>query len=324
MDAKQSEVKPGTAPFPSAAPLRKLNLNLLYPLDAILRARNLTEAGREVRLSQSAMSHALRRLREHFGDDLVIHVGGEQQLTPLGLALRPEVQRVMREVDGALNFSLAFDPMTSSGTLTVAASEAVEQMLLGPVLGNLSTAAPGLNISICPLDVARPERALDDGADLLLLPGERTLERLESLPILNDQASCMIWAKHPMLQDCDDLTEAQYRAARHIVARGELTESFPLDAAGAEMLRARHICIRASSQATLPAIIIGSDLVATGSMWLFQHYASMMPLKVVTAPFARRPNQIVAQWPRHRRDPMLAWFVDQIRERRQQYPGALQ
>jgi DNA-binding transcriptional LysR family regulator len=59
-------------------------------------------------------------------------------------------------------------------------------------------------------------------------------------------------------------------------------------------------------------------------MWLFQHYASMMPLKVVTAPFTRRRTPVVAQWPKHRRDPMLAWFVDQIRERRRQYPRGLE
>ncbi|MDC9031774.1 LysR family transcriptional regulator, partial [Pseudomonas aeruginosa] len=52
--------------------MHRLNLNLLYPLHAILHAATLTEAGRRVRLSQSAMSHALRRLREHYRDDLVI------------------------------------------------------------------------------------------------------------------------------------------------------------------------------------------------------------------------------------------------------------
>jgi DNA-binding transcriptional LysR family regulator len=116
---------------------------MLYPLDAILHASTLTEAGRRVRLSQSAMSHALRRLREHFGDDLVTHAGGEQHLTALGLALRGEVRRVLLDVDGTFNFALSFDPLTSTDTITVAATESFEQMVLGPVLRNLSAAAPG-------------------------------------------------------------------------------------------------------------------------------------------------------------------------------------
>jgi hypothetical protein len=69
---------------------------------------------------------------------------------------------------------------------------------------------------------------------------------------------------------------------RGISSRREMmTDTFPTDEAGADMLRARHV---RTSQATLPTIVIGSDLVATGSAWLFQQYACVMPLKVVTAP----------------------------------------
>lgn len=72
-----------------------------------------------MQLSQSAMSHALRRLRDYFGDDLVTYMGGGQHPTPLGLALRAEVRRVLREVEGALNLSLTFDPLTTTQTLTL-------------------------------------------------------------------------------------------------------------------------------------------------------------------------------------------------------------
>lgn len=293
--------------------MHRLNLNLLYPLDAILHASTLTEAGRRVRLGQPAMSHALRRLREHFGDDLVTHAGGEQQLTPLGLAMRGEVRRVLRDVDCTFNFALSFDPLTSTDLITVAATETFEQMVLGPVLRGLSTAAPGLRVDLMPLEAKEPQRAIDQGADLLLLPSEVAIPGLETLPILWDQAACMIWNQHPELGGCTDITEAQYRAARHIIARGEMTDTFPTDAAGAEMLSARRIHVRTTSQATLPTIVIGSDLMATGSMWLFQQYASVMPLKVVTAPFRRNSSEIVAQWPRHRQAPIVTWFVSQIR-----------
>lgn len=295
------------------APVHRLNLNLLYPLDAILQAPTLTEAGRRVHLSQPAMSHALRRLRDHFRDDLVIHAGGEQHLTPLGLALRPEVRRILREAEGAFSYAIAFDPLTATDTITIAASESTEQMLLGPVLRELSTAAPGLRASLIPLDIEQPQRSLDRGADLLLLPQDAAIDRLETMPILTDRVSCMIWDRHPELHDCVALTEAQFRTARHIAAQGDMTATFPVDPSGADMLRTRRICVRTTSQATIPAIVIGSDLVATGSTWLFQYYASVMPLKVVTAPFALRESVIVAQWPRHRHDPMLNWFVAQIK-----------
>lgn len=295
------------------APVRRLNLNLLYPLDAILHAPTLTEAGRRVFLSQPAMSHALRRLRDHFGDDLVTHAGGDQHLTPLGLALRDEVRRVMREVEGTFNYSLDFDPLTSTRTLAVAAPEAIEQMLLGAILKRLSSIAPFLTVDLMPLDINDPRRSLDDGADLLLLPSGAALPGQETVPILTDPASCMIWSEHPELADCNYLTEAQYRAARHIIARNATTPVVPLDEAGVGMLKDRRIAVRTTSQATLPNIVTGSDLMATGSSWLFQYYASLMPLKVLQPPFECEPTLVVAQWAGHRRrDPMLTWFVDQI------------
>ncbi|SLJ88962.1 DNA-binding transcriptional regulator, LysR family [Novosphingobium mathurense] len=296
-------------------PMHRLNLNLLYPLDAILHAPTLTEAGRRVLLSQSAMSHALRRLRDHFGDDLVAHSGGEQHLTPLGMALRTEVRRVMREVEGTFNYALDFDPLAARQTITVAAPEAIEQMLMGPVLRGLSTDAPGLAVSMVPVDMADPERSLDEGADLLLLPEEAAIDRLETLAILNDHASCMVWDGHPELGSGYEISEEQYLAARHVVTRGEATSLLAVDERGNRLLKARQIGVRTTSQATLPAIVIGSDLVATGSVWLFQFYASIMPLRVIGAPFPTKQTMFVAQWASHRRrDPMLAWFVKRIKE----------
>lgn len=304
------------------APIHRFNLNLLYPLDAILHAPTLTEAGRRVRLSQSAMSHALRRLREHFADDLVTYLNGETQLTPLGLALRDEARRVMREVDGTFNFSLVFDPLISSGTITVAAPDAIEQILLGTVQRLLVDAAPKLTVNVIPLDASDPRRVLDQGADLLVLPMDAALPELEQVPIIEDSVSCMIWTGHSKLGDRYEIDEDTYRAARHVIARDERLSVFASDPQASELLRARQIVMRTTSQAALPAIILGSDLVATGSVWLFQYYASILPVKVVGAPFARPATTIVVQCAAHkRRDPMLAWFVKQIKEYTRSTPG---
>jgi DNA-binding transcriptional LysR family regulator len=313
MKPDQSETSAGVAASAGEDPVHRLNLNLLYPLDAILHAPTLTEAGRRVRLSQSAMSHALRRLREHFGDDLVTHFGGEQQLSPLGQALRSEVRRVLRDVDGTFNFALSFDPLTTTATITVAASDVVEHMLLSPVVRRLLALAPGLCVNVMPLPADAPREALDAGAELLLLQADLALEGMETLPILNDSVSCMLWTGHSLLGGKLEIDAAQYRAARHVIARDERIPVFASDREAAELLKARRIVMRTTSQAALPSIVIGSDLIATGSSWLFQSFASTMPVQVLPAPFARRGTPIVAQWATHRRrDPMLAWFVQQI------------
>lgn len=297
------------------APVHRLNLNLLYPLEAILHAPTLTEAGRRVRLSQSAMSHALRRLREHFSDDLVTYLNGDKQLTPLGIALRDETRRVMREVDATFNFSLVFDPLTCPGTITVAAPDAIEQILLGTVQRLLVEAAPKLTVNVIALDASDPRRALDQGADLLVLPNDAALPELEQIPIIEDYMSCMVWTGHSRLHDRYEIDEDTYRTACHVTARDERLSMFGGDPRATELLRARRIVMRTTSQAALPGIVVGGDLIATGSVWLFQYYASILPVKVVSAPFERQVTTIVAQCAAHkRRDPMLGWFVRQIED----------
>jgi DNA-binding transcriptional LysR family regulator len=305
-------------------PMRRLNLNLLYPLHAILHAPTLTEAGRRVRLSQSAMSHALRRLRNHFGDDLVTHSGGDQHLTPLGAALCAEVRRVLQEVECTFNYSLDFDPHSAKNTITIAAPEAIEQMLLGPVTRGLSIDASGLSVRLIPLDLEMPQRSFDQGADLVILPEESAVERHETMPILTDHASCMVWNGHSEFGSSYEISQDQFISARHVVPQGEVISNIAIDELGDLMLKARKIGIQTTSQATLPAIVIGSDLIATGSSWLFQYYASIMPLQVIAAPFPTREIVFVAQWASYRRrDPMLAWLVNRIKEHTSRFHNRL-
>jgi LysR family nod box-dependent transcriptional activator len=73
--------------------LDRFNLNLLVALDTLLHSQSLTDAAEKVNLTQSAMSMALKRLREHFNDELVIYSSGPQQFTPLAIALMPRSSR---------------------------------------------------------------------------------------------------------------------------------------------------------------------------------------------------------------------------------------
>jgi len=81
---------------------RQLDLNLLVALDALLTECNITEAGRRVFLTQSAMSGALARLREHFADELLIQVGRKMVTTPLADSLAGPVREILLKIDAAV------------------------------------------------------------------------------------------------------------------------------------------------------------------------------------------------------------------------------
>jgi LysR family transcriptional regulator, nod-box dependent transcriptional activator len=296
-------------------PLRRLNLNLLYPLDAILNAPTLTEAGRRANLSQPAMSHALRRLRDHFGDDLVAFSGGDKTLTVLAEALQPEIRRVIREVESAFNLEVEFSPSTTARSVTIATSETIEQMFLAPLLRDLNREAPEAAFRVVPLDPVAPERSLELGADVILLQSHFASQRLETRRLSVDRLSCLLRSGHPALSTNGRVSIEVFEEANHVVALTDSVVVAPSTQIGKELLARRKIAIRATTQAAIPWYLINSDLIATGSTQLFQGYASMLPLVVAPPPFESAYVTVVAQWASfRRRDPMVVWLLERLRD----------
>ncbi|MFO1265374.1 MAG: LysR family transcriptional regulator [Rubrivivax sp.] len=92
---------------------RGLDLNLLVALDALLAEASVTAAGRKLHLSQSAMSGALARLREHFRDPLLVQVGRRMQPTPCARELAATVRSILVQIDASLSGQAPFDPLTA-------------------------------------------------------------------------------------------------------------------------------------------------------------------------------------------------------------------
>nr|WP_277754256.1 LysR family transcriptional regulator [Sphingomonas glacialis] len=277
----------------------------------MLNARSLTEAGRWVGLSQPAMSVALRKLRDQFGDELVADVGGERRLTPLAQALRPRVRRLLRDVGDTFRLQIDFDPAVAVRTFTIAAPEQLEIMLLGRVIPDLLRAAPGVSVTVLPFTRSSSANAFETGADMLVIPQRFAVEGLQSRVLMTERPSCMVWDDHPGFGD--EITPEHYLEARHVAVFERPGPNAQLDGPSRDLLDARKIAVRTSLHGALPNLVLGTDLVATASSWLLQHFASMMPLKVLSFPIATSPEPIIAQWPPHLdHDAAHAWLLEQV------------
>lgn len=132
----------------------KVDLNLLKVFDAVFEERNLVLAGRRLHLSQSAVSHALSRLREMVGDELFVRTG--RGMAPTGAALRiaPELRDALRRIEAALDMT-PFSPSTSKRRFVIAANDHVTVVLMAPLASKLTRAAPDVDL------VIRPSTRLD-------------------------------------------------------------------------------------------------------------------------------------------------------------------
>ena len=99
-----------------------IDLNLLAVLGALLERRNVTRAGEQLSLSQPTMSGALARLRQHFGDELLMRSGRGYQLTPLAVGLLPDVLEALAQVERTVQVPVGFDPSTSARRFRIAMS----------------------------------------------------------------------------------------------------------------------------------------------------------------------------------------------------------
>jgi DNA-binding transcriptional LysR family regulator len=124
----------------------------LVALDALLRARNVTHAGRELGLSQPAMSAALGKLRELFADPLFERVGARFLLTPLAEALVEPLQAALSAIQRTLHHQVAFDPAASERSFAIAMSDHL-LVCLGPQLvARMNCIAPQIRLQLQPIN----------------------------------------------------------------------------------------------------------------------------------------------------------------------------
>src|SRR6187402_1591819 len=90
--------------------LSAIDLNLLVVLRALLTERHVTRAARQLGLSQSATSHALSRLRDLYGDPLLVRSGRALELTPRAAAILPQLERGLGELQASLSGQERFEP----------------------------------------------------------------------------------------------------------------------------------------------------------------------------------------------------------------------
>jgi DNA-binding transcriptional LysR family regulator len=129
--------------------LASLDLNLLVALDALLLEANVSRAAMRVGLSQPAMSHALQRLRDEFGDPLLVRTGARMELTPRAHALRGPLSQALDQVRG-LFVADEFDAASSERQFRLMMPDLAVELLMPPLMEKISALAPNVRLDVVP------------------------------------------------------------------------------------------------------------------------------------------------------------------------------
>lgn len=175
----------------------RTDLNLLKVFEAVYEERNLILAGKRLNLTQSAVSHALRRLRELVGDELFMRMGKGMVPTGRATAMAPALLDALRRIEDALGME-PFSPDQSRRRFVIAANDHVTEVIVAPLSRELQAVAPGVDLVIRPstrLDLAEQ---IDLGRiDLALGIFSEVPPRMKSRMLMT-QGECVLMCKgHP-------------------------------------------------------------------------------------------------------------------------------
>lgn len=240
--------------------LASTDLNLLVALRALLEEANVTRAGARINMGQSSMSAALSRLRLQFGDELLVRVGRDYELTPLARQLLPQVQLTLPLIEESLGRGSAFDPDVSFRTFSFMLSD-YAIIEFKPSIYAAIEAAPGIRVDLYPL----PAVPTDSERDLLAhdfvvgVPGIGIDG--EGCELLRDHYVCVVDRNHPALVD-DRLSMDDFLAYPHARTDFGHAHLTPAERRMYELGIRLEYRATTSSLLALPAVVAKTDLIA--------------------------------------------------------------
>lgn len=299
--------------------LGRVDLNLLVAFDVLVRERSVTRAAQRVGVTQSAMSHTLRRLRELLEDPLLVRGRGGMELTPRAEALVVPVRSGLLMLGRALGAPAAFEPASARRSFRVACVDLFGALAVPPLLEALRRQAPGVDLAVLPLREGALAEDLQTGeVDLAVMPAEQLggqgdLPQVGTAGLLRrtlfyDRFQCFLRADHPALVE-GALTVESFAQAPHALVSPGGRGPGAVDHLLQERGLRRRVALRIPHFHAAPTCIQGSDLVLTAPSALRHLLPEESPLVMVEPPLALPQHGIALVWhQRFSEEPAHRWF----------------
>ncbi|AMV47349.1 LysR family transcriptional regulator [Paraburkholderia caribensis] len=290
--------------------LRRLDLNLLVTLDALLSEHNVTRAAERLNFSQPSVSVHLAKLREIFGDPLLLP--GPRGMRPTARAdeLREPLREALEALEHVMSPAKAFDPGTATQTWRVAATDYSESTVLLPVLAALRSAAPGTRLSVVEMMPQRILKQAERGEiDLAFHTSDESPLGMHRRVLFTERYVLAGRAGHPRLKRRP--TPAQFCALEHVIVspdgggfRGVTDEAL------GQLGLTRRVVLSVPHFLFMLSALASTDLVAMVPERLVRNTSA---LQIVKPPVDVPGYEMGMLWhERCHRDPAQRWLREQI------------
>jgi DNA-binding transcriptional LysR family regulator len=299
--------------------LRNLNLNLLLHLDALLAYRSVSQAARQLGLSQPTVSAALHRLRRQFGDELLVRSGAQAELTPLGVQLQPLTAAALASVERVFTSTAVFDPASSNREFSLLGIDYWVASVGAALAARVGLVAPAVRLRF-----RRPSGEMFSGitdalriVDGVLAP-HGVLHGVSHTDVYSDEWVCVVDADNPRVGE--RLGPAELSVLPWVVAVNDSNADVGAQAEPLGMRQLRQagveprITVAVESYLAVPWFVVGTERIAITHRRFAEHVADGLGLRVLDCPIPLRPLKLALWWhPQFERDAGHRWLRETLR-----------
>jgi len=272
-----------------------IDFNLFVVLEAIFVEGSVTRAADKLNLSQPAISHALARLRELFGDPLFVRRGNSMVPTPLTRNNIDAIRAALRNLESTLLETRQFDPARANNRLTLCIPSSMEEALLPRLVSRIAAAAPHIDLVTNRSERHRLESRLEAGVfdvaiDVLLQHSEDVLHQR----VLRERLVVLARRDHPQLRPGFDL--ATYLQQQHMLISTRREGPGIADVELSRLGLERHIRLRCQQTSAAGQIVAASDLVLTMLEYDARAMNGIFDLQILPLPIAHEPIDLYLYW----------------------------
>jgi len=287
------------------------DLNLLVALDVLLREGSVARAAERLRLSPSAMSRTLARLRDATGDPLLVRAGRGLVPTPRAEELRKHVGRVVEDGETLLRPARLLDVERLERTFTLRTNESFVEEFGPKLIARVGAQAPEVRLRFAPKADKDVASLRDAGVDLEIGVAGETGPEVRIQALFRDRFTGAVRAGHPLSQGA--VTPERFAAGRHISVSRRGRERGPIDEALERLGLQRKVVSMVSGFSAALAMARASDLIASVPERHTQ--GARAGMFSFALPVATVEVTISMLWhPRLDADPAQRWLRDCVRE----------
>ncbi len=293
--------------------LRRLDVTVLLVFVNLLRFRKASDVATHMGLTQSSISHSIKRLRDAFNDPLFLRTPKGMEPTAVALGLEPRIRLVVETLSQALSVPVTFDPATSTEVIRIGAYDNEMTTLVPGLLQRVRAQAPGVRVSILPLGRRPALEALESQDIDLALGFAWDLPRnIVKTDLYEESYSVVMRQGHDLAGQEVDL--GSYLSADHLIVSPAGDLSGIVDIELEKRGRSRRVAMSVPHFLPALSIVASTDLVATLPARLVASQSTRYRLFAHAPPIRIRPFTISALvHERNANSPMHNWVIASLK-----------